>query len=500
MTKQRISPPAGSACMTCNNPNPCLCEVSVTFEKKTQVWPKKPSINMNLVDNGKGQIGTIKITEKCDHAKHQAKLHGGPKEKTLKFNTPEKVTLFYKEELKSIDIQNGLKSVASYLSNIANPTDMYKAPRYYKLEIKACTGSRKYATIAVYPSVRFMVSVGFSFNLSYDKRSIKERRDEQIKARQAMENVKPKNGNKLRKGWTTRTDEFSLTRETKLKVEYALTVQDKDYSTSFINTKQAKETRKDLDAISLAEKLLGYTKKYLVPAPGSKGKASQNYELLNLKLTPSNIGLAYAYDRTTSVEDSTHFVGFYAAPLMGMTAKLDLIQLGATYCKIEFLAAKFRQALERKNANDKNYLELECCLIVTCDLSFQLGAAYKSKQWTFDAGNKNNLKLSLEGKVSAAFKQKILIVEIALNAKGTIKTAAGFQFDQHNKGIDLVGYHNGITAEIELSADAEIGRKKKASKKAKNKWTWVIADPLKASESPLRINVLGKERPITVQK
>ncbi|WP_339414566.1 hypothetical protein [Photorhabdus cinerea] len=178
-----------------------------------------------------------------------------------------------------------------------------------------------------------------------------------------------------------------------------------------------------------------------------------------------------------------------------MTAKLDLIQMGAAYCKIDQIAAKFRKAIERKNANDKNYLEIECCLILACNLSFQLGAAYKSKQWTFDAGNKNDLKLSLEGKINAAFKTRIMIMEVALNAKGAVKTAAGFKFDQHDKGIDLVGYHDGITAEIEIEADINADKKKKSIAKVKKKW--VIADPLKASESPLRINLLGEERLIT---
>ncbi|MQL49301.1 hypothetical protein GEA64_15630 [Photorhabdus khanii] len=499
MTKQTISPPAGAACMTCDNPDPCLCEISVTFDKKTQIWPKKPMINMNLVDGGKGQTGTIHIAEKCNHTKHQAVLLGGPKEKTLKFNTPEQVTLFYKEQLKDTDIENGLESIVSYLSNIAHPADMYSAPRYYRLMTEACTGRQKYVTIAVYPSVSFMVSVGFSFDFSHGERSVKERRDEQKEARQAMENVKPKDGNKLRGGWTVHTDQFYLTRETALNVEYALTVQDMDYSSKFAKINKVRKTRGSLDAINRVEKLLGYTKKYLAPAPDSKGKGTRDYQLFDLKINPINIGLAYAYDRTTSVDDSSHFVGFSAAPFMGMTAKLDLIQMGAAYCKIDKIAAKFREALTRRNANDKNYLELECCLILTCNLSFQLGAAYKHNQWTFDAGNKNDLKLSLEGKINAAFKTQIMIMEVALNAKGSIKTAAGFKFDQHDKGIDLAGYHDGITAEIEVTVDTKVDIKEKASSKdiVKVKKKWIIADPLKASESPLRINLLGEGKTVT---
>ncbi|OCA55685.1 hypothetical protein Phpb_01232 [Photorhabdus namnaonensis] len=170
--------------------------------------------------------------------------------------------------------------------------------------------------------------------------------------------------------------------------------------------------------------------------------------------------------------------------------------MGAAYCKIKSVAAKFREALARRNSNDKNYLDLECCLILACNLSFQLGAAYKQKQWTFDAGDKNDLKLSLEGKMNVAFKTHIMIMEVAIGAGVAVKTAAGFELDQHDKGIDLAGYHNGIVTEIQVDVDVGGGGRKKSMAKAKVKWKWVIAGPLKAKESPLRINLIGEERSV----
>ncbi|SCZ73859.1 MULTISPECIES: hypothetical protein [Photorhabdus] len=79
-----------------------------------------------------------------------------------------------------------------------------------------------------------------------------------------------------------------------------------------------------------------------------------------------------------------------------------------------------------------------------------------------------------------------------------VKTAAGFELDQHDKGIDLAGYHNGIVAEF--AVDVDIKKKNKKMDSTKNlfkvKKKWVIADPLKASESPLRINLIGEERSV----
>ncbi|WP_445374451.1 hypothetical protein ACSLVK_20630 [Photorhabdus tasmaniensis] len=319
MAEQTISPRAGVACMTCDNPDPCIYKISVTFGQNTQVWPEKPAIKMDLIDHGKGQKGTIQIEDKCNNvAKHHAVLTGGKKEETIAFNTPQEVTLFYKDKSEDTEIEKGLESVWSYLSNLANPTDMYSDPHYYQLMAQGCIHSQKYATIAVYPSVSFMVSVGLSFDFSHGERAVKERRDEQKKARQAMENVKPKNGNKLRSGWTTQTDPFYLTRQTALNVEYALTVQDIDYSAKFAEVNKVRQTRRVLNSINM----------------------------------------------------------------MG--------------------------------------------------------------------------------------------------------------------GVDLAGYHDGIVAEIVVAAEAK--KNKSNSKnivKAKKKWKWVIADPLKANESPLRINLIGEERPVT---
>ncbi|WP_247595599.1 hypothetical protein [Brenneria roseae] len=87
---------------------------------------------------------------------------------------------------------------------------------------------------------------------------------------------------------------------------------------------------------------------------------------------------------------------------------------------------------------------------------------------------------------------------------GIIKTEAGFKLDQHDEGIDLVGYHNGITAEVELFADLKSaprrGAKNLSNKKYAYKNRTVLGEPLKESESPMRINLFGKERSLTKPK
>ena len=491
---------AGTACATCNTPDPCIHEVALDFDKQHQVWPVKPMLSMDLLDKGKGASGSIKITTKCNKAaSHSAVLESEKFSKKVALNKPEEVTLFYKEQDQSLVAT--MPSIWSYLSNIANPTDLFSDGKRYDLVVNGCEGRGNYATIRVLPSVEFTYSVAFTYAFSHKERTIKERRDEQIKARQAMENVKPKNGNKLRSGWQTHTDKFSLTQTTALEFTYALIIQGENYSAKYAEKNKTKSTTNTLDAVSRIDKLLSNSQKYLLPAPKSTG--TQQYTIAELKVDPMNVGVAYAYSRLDTVASSTHFIGFNAAPFLGLTGKLDLLQLAAAYCKIDAFADKCRQALKRKNAGDKNYLEIECCILLKCTLSFRFGAALKQEIWTFSAGRDNDLKFSLEGKVNAAFKTKVMIMEVALNASGAIKTAAGFKLDQHDDGIDLVGYHDGIVAEVEFNAD--IKRKKSGTPEENTntlsaKKRWVIAAPLKESESALRVNLIGKERPIVRPK
>lgn len=182
-----------------------------------------------------------------------------------------------------------------------------------------------------------------------------------------------------------------------------------------------------------------------------------------------------------------------------MSMKIDLIQLLAAYCKVERIAAKCREYIAKGGSF------LECYIKLTAELHFSVGAAYKQAQWTFTPEDDNNkLAFLLEGVVSTAFETKVLFVEIALKAEGRLKTETGMKLDPHDKGIDLVGYHDGIKAEVALLADV----KEDGSRKDKNssnrsysyKSTTELAGPLDADKSAMRVNLFGKERVIEKPK
>ncbi|MCW2483301.1 hypothetical protein J5224_30030, partial [Candidatus Symbiopectobacterium sp. NZEC135] len=322
-----------------------------------------------------------------------------------------------------------------------------------------------------------------SYELAGRERTWKERRDEQIAARKKMENTLPKNGNKLRSGWTLHTDQFQITQEQKLNVEYGLKIGGTEYSATFAElTRNKVKTVKTLEQIGKVERFLSNINQYLLPDPDPKKKGTREYRLFDFSVEPINLGVSYAYQCKDSVDDATHYMGLYAAPFLSMSMKIDLIQLLAAYCKIDRIAAKCREYIEKGGSS------LECYIKLTAELHFSVGAAYKQAQWTFTPEDDNNkLAFLLEGVISTAFETKVLFVEVALKALGVLKTEAGMKLDPHAEGIDLVGYHDGIKAEVALMADfkssPDRGVKGDTDDEYSYKSTTELAGPLDADQS-----------------
>ncbi|AJC66925.1 hypothetical protein [Dickeya zeae] len=492
MSNENVSLKAGSACATCNNPDPCVYKITLdAFDKKTHIWPIEQKIHLKVLDSGSGIKGTVKVEGKCHKPTcPQATLESHNEKIKLKTKTENPVTLYYKKPSDQAEVNPQVGSIWSYLDSIILPSDAIDAPHHYDLVTQGCTGKAVYAQIDVYPTIELRAVIGFSYELKGKERSWKERRDEQIAARKKMEDVKPKNGNKLRSGWTLHTDQFQITQQRSLNIDYGLKIASTDYSHKFAEATRKVKTVKTLEQINRIERFMSNINKYLLPDPDKKG--SREYRVFDFSVEPVNMGVSYAYQRMLTVDDATHFIGLYAAPFLSMKMKIDLIQLLAAYCKVERIAAKCREYIA-KGGN-----AIECYLQLTTAVHLAIGAAYKQQDWTFSAGKENKLGFTLEGVVSVAFKTEVLFVEVALKASATLKTEAGFKLDQHDDGIDLVGYHDGVVAEVALVADFKDSGGRKSSNSSNNKYSYksktVLGAPLKESESPMRVNLLGKER------
>ncbi|MEE3652494.1 MULTISPECIES: hypothetical protein [unclassified Brenneria] len=499
MSEGKISLTAGSACAKCNNPDPCLHQITLdAFDDKTHIWPVEQKINLKVLDDGTGCKGTITVEGKCDKPTcPQAALESENEKIAINNGIADPVTLYYKKQSDKTNTDFQMKSIWAHLNSLILPSDAINAPHRYQLVTQGCMGKAVYAQIDVYPTVELRAVIGFSYDLKGKERSWKERRNEQIAARKKMEDTQPKNGNKLRNGWTFQTDRFQITQEQALNIEYGLKICDTEYSSQFAEVTRKVRTVKTLEQIGNVERFVANINKYLLPDPDKKGSTRQ-YRVFDYSVEPINMGISYAYQCLDGVDETTHFMGLYAAPFLSMKMKIDLIQLLAAYCKIERIAAKCREYIAKGGDS------IECYIQLTTALHLSIGAAYKQEVWTFSAGEDNKLGFTLEGVVSVAFKTEVLFVEVSLEASGSMKTKAGFKLDQHDDGIDLVGYHDGIVADVAVVADAQWEKKKGGAKDLNHQYqyqsTTELAAPLKSDKSAMRINLFGKERVITKPK
>lgn len=500
MTDKNISVTAGSACVSCDNPDPCVSQITVAgFDKKVHVWPKEKKIILNILDNGTGSTGTIKIESKCSETHcPEATLESHNERLPVAPETDNEFTLYYKKPSKQAETESPLDSVLRYLDQMILPSDAVDAPHTYKLMTEGCTGKASYAQLNIYPGLEVRVVVGFSYIVEGRERSWKERRDEQSKARQNMENTKPKNGNKLRSGWTLETAQFEIAKSTPLNISYGLKIAGVTMETKFSESTRKIKKVKSLEHINKIEQFISNLQNNLLPDPDST--KNRQYNIFEMSVQPINMGLSYAYQRISSFNDATHFTGLYASPFMSLALKIDLISLIATYCKVSSVTKRCREYLEA-NGNS-----LECYLQLTTAIHLSIGSAYKNEQWTFNTGAGNKLAFLLEGVVSLAFNTEVLFVEAALKIDSKLKTEAGFKLDQHDDGIDLVGYHDGIRTELALVAES--GRNDRVDRDGINntsikfsyKGEWILAAPLKAFESSVRVNLFGKPRIIPERK
>ncbi|ATI08572.1 hypothetical protein CO715_24380, partial [Escherichia coli M12] len=155
----------------------------------------------------------------------------------------------------------------------------------------------------------------------------------------------------------------------------------------------------------------------------------------------------------------------------------------------------------------KNGASVECYIEISAEINLDLGAVYaeKDKKWEFNV-KESNIKLGLKGVVSATFEANVFVVQLTAEATASIEAKAGFGFDSHDDGLDLALFHDGIKGKFEFKIDVshgevdEKGKGKEKSEKPEKKDTveWQLCDPMEVKDSPLRVNLYGKER--TVEK
>lgn len=492
---------AGKACAECGMPDPCLHKIITDFPKQEEshIWPEENPVRFTLLDEGEGCEGSITIISKCSKdgcPKAELKeIENNTSEGLKSDSSPNKVTLYFKGQKTETDILEILNSPWEYLSSITTPADIFGDPAHYVVATQGCHEKGSQVFIDVYPSFEIRFTTGLSYELTSTirERTVKERRDEHNKSRKAMENTRPKNRNKLRSGWQYQTDKFELSRKTELSVEFGVKVCNKDYSKEYAKEIKSTKRIRSLEQLNRIDSLVNNINKYFAPDPENSG-STREYNIFSMEIAPVNLEISYAYQHTDVKDGPCHFLGLSGEPFLSGTFKFDIIQFICAYCKIESLVGKCREYLARHGTS------VECYLEFTPEININIGAAYSQNDqtWAFKIPEGNQLKLGIEGVVSAAFEAEVFFAEISIGAKGAITTAAGFELDQHDDGLDLAGFHEGIMGSFEFVADINRKKGKKGNEEKSSEpqmaKEWQLADPLNAKESPLRINLYGKKR------
>ncbi|HHQ4308440.1 TPA: hypothetical protein ACSP7Y_004489 [Serratia fonticola] len=505
-----ISTRAGSPLCDCDTPDPCVHKVVLSDGQISKTYPIDPLPSLVVYDGGEGVDVEITIEGKCSkpacpQAKLQYPVNNIVNEKPLNNSQVNKEKVYYKPQTSGDELEYWQKITPfEYFANAVNPMDLFQAPHEYSVVTTGCYSCDIRGKIDVYPASAFYIETGFSYEYDSGSRSVKERRDEQIKNNKRMREGRtlPQDRNRLRNGWTLDTDAFYVSQEVKLDVSFKLEIAGKDYSKEIsANVWKKRTTSRSLETISKMKTLLTGMEKYLMPSP-ENGGSTRAYPVASLTLLPLNAGLCYSYRCDDSTIGPSHFFGVTAAPFFGAKFKIDLIQVIAAYCKVDAIVSEMRKVMAKRSEDDTFSADVDCYLEISGDVHLKIGALHQQEKWNFYHDEGNKLEFGLVGHISAAIKTKVLIAEIALDAKAEIETKGRFELDDNDgKGLDLVAAHDGISAILMLKAELTIdgGILDSAPQPDEplsidHEKTFVIADKLETKQSACRVNLFGQSR------
>ncbi|MGK9176058.1 hypothetical protein KXR87_23080, partial [Yokenella regensburgei] len=200
---------------------------------------------------------------------------------------PEKVILYYGGKKKELSIGGSFRSPWDYLSSVTHPGKIFDEPAHYAVVVNGCHECGRYVEIDVCPTIEIRFTVGLSYDLisSRRERTIKERRDEQIKSRQTMDNTQSKNKNKLRNGWTYKTAQFELMNKTALNVDFGLKICNKEFTHEYEEEIKKLRRTKALEQLNRADQLVDNLNTYFAPDP-ENGNKTREYAVFSFKAEP----------------------------------------------------------------------------------------------------------------------------------------------------------------------------------------------------------------------
>ncbi|MCG3460621.1 hypothetical protein L7G72_01855 [Xenorhabdus bovienii] len=537
-----VSTKAGSAICNCDNPDDCTHKVDITLGNKTisykQSWfpqyfyyvldsplttfeyinelPKeeKPNVTIELSSVSKGCIShnpDCPVGNLFDE-KYQPVTPFSPKK-------PYKGKLFYHKTNQDFsEIEQGPFSVLARF--LKKDFHSYIEKQHYPIRVDECAGkpliTKEYSGIEKVMSTLFGEKTVLNSNIYLvtkekqeidlifkAQKDVEEFTDQQRKKQQTKTNRENGLGHRKHRGWTQNTTRYQATNA--LIVEGKIKLQKGAASRTWSHTLQ-KEFKKNKNEIGPIESFVQGIDK--ITNVLSVGHDSDKFKILKMNLIYPSIKIHGEHELAHNNKFQLYSkfgAEIAAAPLIGLELRVDVLQIVAAYFKIERALSSLREAgqlYEEKVKKGENgaYAGAQLDLILTGELNVKFGWASDDKgDWSFkkDSLLEAGFAIKAETNIRGGVSYYAVYGYVDTTAKAEAKLLVALE--SKPKSLDLVFYHDGIKAMVDLSFAFGMGKEKSRSGGFKSTTNierkkgvgneWVFQKPLPKDKSPYRVSL-----------
>ncbi len=529
--------PAGSPKCNCKNPDTCIHSFTLKVKDRTFTYKQNGFVSVvNAIAEGQKTvpISLSLVGKQC--VSHnplcpQGTIYNNAEAGSLKpFNkgltdyqahyNPDKISFFDKYD--SIDF------LIDYV--LAKDTLSLLPTTSYTLRVGQCRGEpfvnkslnfldglsqmfnfapkdALWTYINIYPEYKWEVSLVIG-----TEKEVEEFTDRELKKQQRVLNAENGVAQRGHRGWTRLPkNEITDSLEIEGKLSCKLGSKTHDYSAKLKQEFKKKAT--NLPFLDKAKKTLDVVGKALSTGKGGEGKITILYtEIICPKLEIKGGG-ELKEDASSGLVYIERQVSLGLAPLIGLKMTLDLLQAFAAWYKMDVLLAAVREGLMSKEqayneGGNAAFIGMKFELVAEGAIDLKL--AFKSdakNEWEWEKTDSVEAKLSLtiDANVRAGVRFYIANGALTIGGKAVAEGCLGLDNPTKDK-MELVLYHNGITAKVYVSYTVGIARdsqvdnesndvpeetssSQEAEQEKKNEKEWIIHDKLEKEDSTYRINL-----------
>ncbi|MEQ9865550.1 hypothetical protein [Pectobacterium aroidearum] len=364
--------------------------------------------------------------------------------------------------------------------------------------------------IIIYPSFKWDVSVAIGTDetvIEFTERQKKKQAKEENQAKGT-----PQRGTR---GWTKRPD-YEISRSLEIGGEFTYTLgNNPEHSYSASMKKDFKRKANTLSWLNKSVKAIDFISKTLSTTKGENDKITLLETEIIYPALEINAKGELKEDSTSGEVYIERVLSLGLAPLIGIKMTLDLLQAFAAWYRADVLLAAVREKLMSqeqayKEGSNAAFFGTKFWLIAEGKLNFTLVFKSDAKnewEWQKDESAEAVLTLTTEANVRAGVRFYIAEGALEIGGKAVAKGCLGLHAPTKDT-LDLVFYHEGITAKVYVNYTVNIsqgtgtssnedggvfGNSSSDSTVEKNnnaKKEWVIHDKLEKSDSECRFNLI----------